>query len=155
MKEYFIVVKTDGTMLVEEYERKANGLSDFFNKYVGSLYTSFNSRLEVQEADKSNSDVMVIFGYDELKLKDSGLNIIGSLLYADYVLGNIILGRLGFYKGEPDVVGFETAEQANELLITLQTFYNKVTKDIEKDIGLEVKEFLKYLENKGYFVRYN
>lgn len=153
MKEYFIVAKTDGTMLVEEYERKANGsLSDFYNKYIDGHITVFNSRLEVQTADEGNVDVLVMFGY-ELTLENSILNLIGCLLYSDYILGDIIIGRLGFYKGEPDMVGFETAEQANELAIILQTFYNKSI----KDMGLEHKreEFLEYLENKGYFVRYN
>lgn len=99
MKEYYIVAKTDGTMFIEEYERKEDGsLSDFYNKYIDGYITILNSR----------------------KLD---LNIIGTILYGDYMLGNVIIGCSGYYNGEPDIVGFKNKEEATEFMKILRKYY--------------------------------
>lgn len=134
MKEYYIVAKTDGTMAVEEYERKEDGsLSDFYNKYIDGYITIFNSRIKAPKADKNRPDILVICD-DEAILKSLDLNIVGSILYGDYILGNVIIGCSGYYNGEPDIVGFETKKEALCFIAILQTFYNKVLEGKGKDI---------------------
>lgn len=132
MKEYFIVAKTDGTMTVEEYERKEDGsLSDFYNKYIEEFITIFNSRIKAPKADKNRPDILVICD-DEAILKNLDLNIIGSILYGDYILGNVIIGCSGYFNGEPDIVGFEIKEEAVNFMSILNVFYNKVLEDKNK-----------------------
>lgn len=126
MKEYYIVAKTEGTMTVEEYEHKENGsLSDLYNKYIDGCITIFNSRIKVPKANKNRPDILVICD-DEAILKDLDLNVIGSILYGDYILGNVIIGCSGYYNGEPDIVGFGTAKEANELMKFLGIYYNAI-----------------------------
>lgn len=126
MKEYYIVAKTDGTMTVEEYERKKDGsILDFYNKYIDGFITIFNSRIKVPKADKNRPDILVICD-DEAILKDLDLNVIGSILYGDYILGNVIIGCSGYFNGEPDIVGFETKKEAFKLMVILHIYINKV-----------------------------
>lgn len=131
MKEYYIIAKTDGTMTVEEYERKENvSLSDLYNKYIDGFITIFNSRIKVPKADKNRPNILVICD-DEAILKNLDLNVIGSILYGDYILGNVIIGCSGFSNGEPDIVGFETKKDAIKFMEILQMYY-KVIMDREK-----------------------
>lgn len=135
MKEYYIVAKTDGTMFIEEFERIEGGskdgcLSDLYNRYIDGFITIFNSGIKVPKADKNRPDILVICD-DEAILKDLDLNIIGSILYGDYILGNVIIGCSGYFNGEPDIVGFETKKDAIKFMEILQKHY-KVIKDREK-----------------------
>lgn len=131
MKEYYIVAKTDGVMFIEEYERKEDGsLSEFYSKYIDGFITIFNSRIKAPKADKNRPDILVICD-DEAILKDLDLNIIGSILYGDYILGNVIIGCSGYFNGEPDIVGFETKQNAIKFMEILQMHY-KVIMDREK-----------------------
>ena len=123
MKEYYIVAKTDGTMAVEEYERKEDGsLSDFYNKYIDGFITIFNSRIKAPKADKNTPDILVICDDDAI-LKDLDLNVVGSILYGDYILGNVIIGCSGYFNGEPDIVGFERREEAINFMGILRKYY--------------------------------
>ena len=126
MKEYYIVVKTDGTIFVEEFERKEDGsISELYSKYIDGFITIFNSRIKAPKADKNRPDILVICD-DEAILKDLDLNVIGSILYGNYILGNVIIGCSGYFNGEPDIVGFETHEEAFKFMAILHIYYNKV-----------------------------
>ena len=123
MKEYYIVVKTDGTMTVEEYERKKDGsISDLYNKYIDGFITIFNSRIKAPKADKKRPNILVICD-DEAILKNLDLNVIGSILYGNYILGNVIIGCSGYFNGEPDIVGFGTEEEAIKFMGILRKYY--------------------------------
>ena len=131
MKEYYIIAKTDGTIFVEEFERKEDGsISDLYNKYIDGSITVFNSRIKIPKADKNRPDILVICD-DEAILKELDLNIIGSILYGDYILGNVIIGCSGYFNGEPDIVGFETREEAFKLMAILIIGYNAIMKEKE------------------------
>lgn len=120
MKEYFIIAKTDGTIFVEEFERKKDGsISDLYNKYIDGFITIFNPRIKAPKADKNRPDILVICDYEAI-LEDLDLNVIGSILYGDYILGNVIIGCSGYFNGEPDIVGFETKKDAIEFMVSLQ-----------------------------------
>ena len=126
MKEYYIIAKTDGEMFIEEFERKEDGsISDLYNRYIDGFITIFNSRIKAPKADKNRPDILVICD-DEAILKDLDLNVIGSILYGDYILGNVIIGCSGYFNGEPDIVGFETHEEAFKFMAILHVYYNKV-----------------------------
>ena len=126
MKEYYIVAKTDGTFIIEEYERKGYGsLSDLYNKYIDGFITIFNSRIKAPKADKNRPDILVICD-DEAILKNLDLNIIGTILYGDYILGNVIIGCSGYYIGEHDIVGFETKKDAIKFMEILQMHYKVI-----------------------------
>ena len=136
MKEYYIVAKTDGTTFIEEFERKENNkeeyfreesssLSKLYNKYIDGFITIFNSRIKAPKANKNRPDILVLCD-DEAILKDLDLNVIGSILYGDYILGNVIIGCSGYFNGEPDIVGFETREEAFKFMAILHIYYNKV-----------------------------
>lgn len=127
MKEYYIIAKTDGEMFIEEFERKEDGsLSDLHNKYIDGFITIFNSQIKAPKADKNRPNILVICD-DEAILKNLDLNVIGSILYGDYILGNVIIGCSGFFNGEPDIVGFERREEAIELMLILNVYYNTIT----------------------------
>ena len=131
MKEYYIVAKTDDTMTVVEYERNENGsLSDLYNKYIDGFITIFNSRIKAPKADSDRHDILVMCD-DEAILKDLDLNIIGTILYGDYILGNVIIGCSGYFNGEPDIVGFETHEEAIKFMELLIIGYNAIMKEKE------------------------
>lgn len=42
-------------------------------------------------------------------------NPIATALAGQYILGNALIGRLGDRNGEPDIIGFDTEEDANEI----------------------------------------
>ena len=131
MKEYYIIAKTDSTIFVEEFERKEDGsISDLYNKYIDGFITIFNSRIKIPKADKNRADILVICD-DEAILKELDLNIIGSILYGDYILGNVIIGCSGYFNGESDIVGFETREEAFKLMAILIIGYNAIMKEKE------------------------
>lgn len=57
---------------------------------------------------------------EEGKLKGKPVNFIGSHLYGsqthgDYIVGDVIILKLGYYQGEYDVIGIPD-EEANELM---------------------------------------
>lgn len=126
MKEYYIVAKTDGEMFIEEFERKEDGsISDLYNKYIDGFITIFNSRIKAPKADKNRPDILVICD-DEAILKDLDLNVVGSILYGDYILGNVVIGCSGYYNGEPDIVGFETKQDAIKFMEILLMHYKVI-----------------------------
>ena len=74
---------------------------------------------------------MVLFYKENFILKNLDLNVIGSILYGDYILGNVIIGCSGYFNGEPDFVGFESEEEAIKFMELLIIGYNAIMKEKE------------------------
>lgn len=126
MKEYFIICETDKEPYVVEYvtesetERGGTDFLKFINTYIDGLFEIVRPH---NPALKSRTDGMLILCDDEGLLKKLPINLVGSYLYGNTIVGNIIIGKHGYYKGTPDVVGFDDKEYAEGRCVTMRKIW--------------------------------
>ena len=102
-----ITITTDNVISIVNVESNGTPLYRQMNAVVGGYYENvYPQRLP-------KGFVMVV--NEESKLKNLPINEAGSYLYGsdahgDYIAGNVIILKLGYYEGEPDVIGMSDDE---------------------------------------------
>ena len=121
MKEYFIICETDKTPYVVETDRGETDFLDFIHSHIDGFFEVVSPQ---NPEIKSRMGGMLILCDDEGLLKELPINLVGSYLYGNTIVGNIIIGRHGYYKGTPDIVGYDSEEDANRHCIAMATIRN-------------------------------
>lgn len=107
-----IIAKADGTVLKIEVPENGEVLYKFVRNAIGGYMEN------TYPAGLPQGYVMIVD--EEGKLKGKPVNGIGSALYksdshGDYIVGDVIILKLGIYQGEHDIVGIPD-DEANELM---------------------------------------
>lgn len=120
MKEYFIICETDKAPYVVETDRDETYFLDFIHSHIDGFFEIVAPQ---NPEIKSRMGGMLILCDDEGLLKKLPINLVGSYLYGNTIVGNIIIGKHGYYKGTPDVVGFDDKEYAEGRCVTMRKIW--------------------------------
>ena len=112
-----VTVTTDNEIKIIDVEKNGSQLYEQMRKAVGGYYENVYPQRLPKEF------VMVV--NEEGRLKDLPVNEVGSYLYGgdvhgEPIVGNIIILKLGYYEGEPDVVGMTD----NEAIMIVKNLLN-------------------------------
>ena len=124
MKEKYILLKVDGSFEIVEIEHEilfdtTKNLINCSSVETVSLHLLGNIYLLVDELGNC---------YDESK----PMNILASMLYpgtphGDVIVGDVVVGKFGYYAGEPDVIGLNDydLERLTELFGSIRSIMTR------------------------------
>lgn len=120
MKEYFIICETDKAPYVVETDRGETDFLDFIHSHIDGFFEIVAPQ---NPEIKSRMGGMLILCDDEGLLKELPINLVGSYLYGNVIVGNIMIGKRGYYQGVSDVVGFDDKEYAERRCVTMRKIW--------------------------------
>lgn len=111
MKEWFILIRKDGTSDAVICDPERDSLLDFMYSQIecDSIETVY---LRKHREFVNGFTPLMIVDEEGLLKDDRKINWVASALYHGTIVGNVLLGMEGIRDGEPDIIGFPDKGEA-------------------------------------------